>query len=187
MAVGSTPAHPPRAVASTSSHSHCRPCIHAVFGRIVPSHSSLAEQASLACWPPTPARRSLACAAQPNGDAEFSLRADAPALTGAGPDLSPTSQEPPVLVKVRFSVHYRVHSRQMLFVGGSEMPFGWSFLSIARVPMIWSPGDIWTAEVCGLYLLYRLHITTRWSYVLAPRWSTSTSSSRSKTGPSRKT
>lgn len=27
------------------------------------------------------------------------------------------------------------------------MPFGWSFLSIARVPMIWSPGDIWTAEV----------------------------------------
>lgn len=27
------------------------------------------------------------------------------------------------------------------------MPFGWSFLSIARVPMIWGPGDIWTAEV----------------------------------------
>lgn len=158
MAVGSTPAAPPRAAVATQlPQRHCRPCIHSVFGRIVSSHSSLAvlaEQASLACWPSTPTRRSLACAVQPNGDAEFSLRADAPALTGAGPNLSPTtSQEPPVLIKVRFSVHYRVHSRQMLFVGGSEMPFGWSFLSIARVPMIWSPGDIWTAEVCCMFVL----------------------------------
>ena len=46
----------------------------------------------------------------------------------------------------RLSVHYRVHSRQMLCIGGSQIPFGWSFLSIAKVPMTWSEGDIWTAE-----------------------------------------
>lgn len=39
------------------------------------------------------------------------------------------------------------HSRQMLCIGGSQIPFGWSFLSIARVPMAWSPGDVWTAEL----------------------------------------
>lgn len=27
------------------------------------------------------------------------------------------------------------------------MPFGWSFLSIAKVPMTWTPGDVWEAEV----------------------------------------
>lgn len=51
------------------------------------------------------------------------------------------------LVRVQLSVHYRVHSRQMLCVGGSQMPFGWSFLSIAKVPMTWNQGDIWTCEV----------------------------------------
>ena len=35
----------------------------------------------------------------------------------------------------------------MLCIGGSQIPFGWSFLSIARVPMAWSPGDVWTAEL----------------------------------------
>ena len=44
-------------------------------------------------------------------------------------------------------MHYRVHSRQMLCIGGSQIPFGWSFLSIAKVPMTWSDGDIWTADV----------------------------------------
>lgn len=34
---------------------------------------------------------------------------------------------------VRLAVEYRVHSRQMLCVGGSQIPFGWSFLSIAKV------------------------------------------------------
>ena len=53
----------------------------------------------------------------------------------------------PRLVRVRLSVHYRVHSRQMLCVGGSQIPFGWSFLSIAKVPMTWLPGDVWQAEV----------------------------------------
>lgn len=52
-----------------------------------------------------------------------------------------------VLVKVRLSVHYRVHSRQMLCIGGSQIPFGWSFLSIAKVPMTWNQGDIWTCEL----------------------------------------
>ena len=57
----------------------------------------------------------------------------------------PDKQKP--LVKVRLSVHYRVHSRQMLCIGGSQIPFGWSFLSIAKVPMTWNTGDIWTCEV----------------------------------------
>lgn len=53
----------------------------------------------------------------------------------------------PPLVRIRLSVNYRVHSRQMLCIGGSQIPFGWSFLSIAKVPMVWNQGDIWTAEV----------------------------------------
>lgn len=66
------------------------------------------------------------------------------------PAREPAEQSPrpqPPLVRVRLSVHYRVHSRQMLCIGGSQIPFGWSFLSIAKVPMAWSPGDVWTAEV----------------------------------------
>eukprot|EP00798_Chlamydomonas_sp_ICE-L_P016677 gene16677-22936_t len=51
------------------------------------------------------------------------------------------------LVRVRLSVQYRVHSRQMLCIGGSQIPMGWSFLSISRVPMTWNTGDIWTVEV----------------------------------------
>lgn len=35
----------------------------------------------------------------------------------------------------------------MLCVGGSAIPFGWSFLSIAKVPMSWQPVDIWTVDV----------------------------------------
>lgn len=57
----------------------------------------------------------------------------------------PDKQKP--LVRVRLSVHYRVHSRQMLCIGGSQIPFGWSFLSIAKVPMAWNNGDVWTCEV----------------------------------------
>ncbi len=57
----------------------------------------------------------------------------------------PDKQKP--LVRVRLSVHYRVHSRQILCVGGSQIPLGWSFLSIAKVPMTWNSGDIWTCEV----------------------------------------
>jgi hypothetical protein len=36
---------------------------------------------------------------------------------------------------VRLAVDYRVHSRQMLCIGGSQIPFGWSFLSIAEVEL----------------------------------------------------
>lgn len=61
-------------------------------------------------------------------------------------------KEPP-LVRVRLSVNYRVHSRQILCIGGSQIPFGWSFLSIAKVPMVWNQGDIWTAEVQSCTLL----------------------------------
>lgn len=57
----------------------------------------------------------------------------------------PEKEKP--LVRVQLSVHYRVHSRQMLCVGGSQIPFGWSFLSIAKVPMTWNQGDIWTCEL----------------------------------------
>ena len=46
----------------------------------------------------------------------------------------------------------QVHSRQLLCIGGSQIPFGWSFLSIARVPMVWTEGDIWTTEVCSAAL-----------------------------------
>ena len=35
----------------------------------------------------------------------------------------------------------------MLCVGGSAIPFGWSFLSIAKVPMSWQPTDLWVVEV----------------------------------------
>lgn len=56
-------------------------------------------------------------------------------------------------LRCRLSVHYRVHSRQMLCIGGSQIPFGWSFLSIAKVPMQWSEGDIWTTDVRGFQQL----------------------------------
>ena len=59
----------------------------------------------------------------------------------------PGPRKDPPLVRIRLSVNYRVHSRQMLCIGGSQIPFGWSFLSIAKVPMVWTEGDIWTAEV----------------------------------------
>jgi len=54
--------------------------------------------------------------------------------------------EEPRMVRVRLSVDYRVHSRQMLCVGGSAIPLGWSFLSIAKVPMSWEPQDRWVVE-----------------------------------------
>jgi hypothetical protein len=38
-------------------------------------------------------------------------------------------------VRVKFSMHLRILSRQMLCVGGSQLPFGWSFNSIAQVPL----------------------------------------------------
>jgi hypothetical protein len=57
------------------------------------------------------------------------------------------AKKTPPLVRVRLAVEYRVHSRQMLCVGGSNIPFGWSFLSIAKVPMSWAPDDIWGVEV----------------------------------------
>ena len=59
----------------------------------------------------------------------------------------PSAKRTPPLVRVRLSVEYRVHSRQMLCVGGSAIPFGWSFLSIAKVPMSWQPTDIWVVDV----------------------------------------
>ncbi|KAI3427226.1 hypothetical protein D9Q98_007161 [Chlorella vulgaris] len=61
-------------------------------------------------------------------------------------DSSDLRKTPP-LVRVRLAVEYRVHSRQMLCVGGNQIPFGWSFLSIAKVPASWNPGDIWAVEI----------------------------------------
>lgn len=51
------------------------------------------------------------------------------------------------LVRVKLSVPYRVHDRQILCVGGSYLPLGWSFLSIATVPLEWALGDVWSTEV----------------------------------------
>jgi len=70
-------------------------------------------------------------------------------------DLSPTmgtfGGKPTVpatpLVRVRFQLQYRCHSRQMLAIAGSSAPLGWSFLSIARNPLIWKEGDWWTIEL----------------------------------------
>ena len=62
------------------------------------------------------------------------------------PNRSTAASSPP-LIRIRLTVPYRVHSRQMLCIGGSQIPFGWSFLSIAKVPMSWNPEDIWVAEV----------------------------------------
>ncbi|KAG7667092.1 hypothetical protein NADE_003112 [Nannochloris sp. 'desiccata'] len=59
----------------------------------------------------------------------------------------PSTKRTPPFVRVRLSVEFRVHSRQMLCVGGSAIPFGWSFLSIAKVPMSWQPTDIWQVDV----------------------------------------
>jgi hypothetical protein len=61
-------------------------------------------------------------------------------------DESSLKRTPP-LVRVRLSVEYRVHSRQMLCVGGSAIPLGWSFLSIAKVPMAWQPTDVWMVDI----------------------------------------
>lgn len=58
---------------------------------------------------------------------------------------SPKSEKP--TMRVYFQVPYRCHSRQLLCMGGSQFPFGWSFVSIAKIPMTWHPGDRWTAEV----------------------------------------
>ena len=59
----------------------------------------------------------------------------------------PPPQEKLPTVNVRLSVHYRMPKRQMLCVGGDKLPFGWSFMSIAHVPMTWNPGDVWTVDV----------------------------------------
>lgn len=59
----------------------------------------------------------------------------------------PTANQKNPTVRVKLNVHYRVHSRQMLCIGGSQLPFGWSFLSIANVPLAWNPGDVWSTEV----------------------------------------
>jgi hypothetical protein len=67
-------------------------------------------------------------------------------------DAGPARPAPPPLVRVRLNVHYRVHSRQMLCIGGSQIPFGWSFLSISKVPMTWNQGDVWTCEVRGRWM-----------------------------------
>ena len=57
------------------------------------------------------------------------------------------SSQQPHMVRVRLHVQYRVHSRQVLCIGGSQLPFGWSFLSIAKFPLAWNPGDVWSTDV----------------------------------------
>ena len=110
---------------------------------------------SFPTFPDTRSREAVSCAAlASDGDtAEPQSRQGEPSSSGNSfsfqsrrePEAEP--QVEVVLVRVRLSVHYRVHSRQMLCIGGSQIPFGWSFLSIAKVPMVWTEGDLWTTEV----------------------------------------
>lgn len=68
------------------------------------------------------------------------------------------NRTPQPMIKIRFCVPFRCHSRQMLCLGGSQFPFGWSFVSIAKLPMTWNPNDLWTAEVylpLGMRLEYK--------------------------------
>ncbi|GFR41722.1 hypothetical protein Agub_g2473 [Astrephomene gubernaculifera] len=60
---------------------------------------------------------------------------------------SANGREAAPTVRVKFSVHYRAHRHQILCIGGSQLPLGWSFLSIAKMPMAWNPDDKWTCEV----------------------------------------
>ena len=70
--------------------------------------------------------------------------------TRVGPASSSTSSIEPALpmVRVCLSVDYRVHSRQMLCVGGSAIPLGWSFLSGVN-PSSAEPGfdEMWDGKV----------------------------------------
>lgn len=87
------------------------------------------------------------CVNQPYFEPEQPLKPPGqPPISSDGQSSSSREPDRP-LVRVRLCVHYRVHSRQMLCVGGSQIPFGWSFLSIAKVPMTWNQGDVWTCEV----------------------------------------
>eukprot|EP00216_Chloropicon_sp_CCMP2111_P001608 CAMPEP_0198237888 /NCGR_PEP_ID=MMETSP1446-20131203/3655_1 /TAXON_ID=1461542 ORGANISM="Unidentified sp, Strain CCMP2111" /NCGR_SAMPLE_ID=MMETSP1446 /ASSEMBLY_ACC=CAM_ASM_001112 /LENGTH=285 /DNA_ID=CAMNT_0043920167 /DNA_START=274 /DNA_END=1131 /DNA_ORIENTATION=+ len=63
------------------------------------------------------------------------------------PDLFRSDSASRHSVRVKFSVQYRCHSRQMLAIAGSMAPLGWSFLSIARNPLTWNKGDVWTVEL----------------------------------------
>jgi hypothetical protein len=96
---------------------------------------------------PVAAEALVLCVNQPYFEPEQPLKPPSqPPVPSDGTSSSSKEPEKP-LVRVRLSVHYRVHSRQMLCVGGSQIPFGWSFLSIAKVPMTWNQGDVWTCEV----------------------------------------
>jgi hypothetical protein len=96
---------------------------------------------------PVAAEALVLCVNQPYFEPEQPLRPPSqPPIPSDGQSSSSKEPEKP-LVRVRLCVHYRVHSRQMLCVGGSQIPFGWSFLSIAKVPMTWNQGDVWTCEV----------------------------------------
>eukprot|EP01026_Neomeris_dumetosa_P073786 TRINITY_DN7629_c0_g1_i13.p2 TRINITY_DN7629_c0_g1~~TRINITY_DN7629_c0_g1_i13.p2 ORF type:complete len:444 (-),score=75.91 TRINITY_DN7629_c0_g1_i13:1312-2643(-) len=71
-------------------------------------------------------------------------------------------------ILVRFKVNYRVHSRQILCMGGSQLPFGWAFLSITKVPMTWNKGDDWTRELqlpVGMQVEYKYVILERQDWI----------------------
>jgi hypothetical protein len=74
-------------------------------------------------------------------------------------ELSQRADKTRPLVTVRLSVHYRVHSRQILCIGGNQIPMGWSFLSIAKVPMTWNAGDVWSCEVREMHATEPMHAT----------------------------
>ena len=98
---------------------------------------------------PSASRQDSVALAALGGDAEGAGPQGRPPDAGSSWNVaaSRASEGEPQLVRVRLCVNYRVHSRQMLCIGGSQIPFGWSFLSIAKVPMVWTEGDLWTAEV----------------------------------------
>jgi hypothetical protein len=110
--------------------------LHSGFrSRITPSHLSVCCQ------------RFVSCQALALNERSYSDEDDFPSEIPSKFELLQRFERPKPLVKVRLNVHYRVHSRQMLCVGGSNIPFGWSFLSISKVPMTWNHGDVWSCEM----------------------------------------
>lgn len=136
-----TPASSRQTPASTSG----RPCAHRW-----PSCSRLRGAPQLTASPEARGRDVNVCATvSPDGNTPEQASRQGEASTSSSSNIPSRGEveESPPLVRVRLSVHYRVHSRQMLCIGGSQIPFGWSFLSIAKVPMVWTEGDLWVTEV----------------------------------------
>jgi hypothetical protein len=50
------------------------------------------------------------------------------------------------MITIRFQVHYQTYLGQGLLIGGSHPSLG-AWDTLAAIPMVWTPGDIWMCEV----------------------------------------